>query len=230
MKAYIKKKYSRHMRKLSKKLRKKIRKKAQSTHKLFKSIGRGLPERMMMSHRYVDKIAIGSVSGALGSYTFAANGMYDPDITGTGHQPIWFDQIGSYYNHYCVVGSKITVALANPVTGLIRVALVTDDNNSTSGYTGIESVSEQFSGTKILQLTPESGTKYLSRTFSLAKKFGKGLASESRFIGNAGANPTELSYYIIYNQADGGSTVSAYCTVTIEYTAIWSELKDIPPS
>lgn len=44
-------------------------------------------------NRYVEGF-IDLNPGALGSnapYTFSANGLYDPNITGSGHQPIGFD-------------------------------------------------------------------------------------------------------------------------------------------
>ena len=32
-----------------------------------------------------------------------------PNHTGVGHQPLYFDQLMTIYNHYIVIGAKITV-------------------------------------------------------------------------------------------------------------------------
>ena len=36
------------------------------------------------------------------------NSLFDPDQTGTGHQPYYFDQFAALYNRYTVLGSKLT--------------------------------------------------------------------------------------------------------------------------
>lgn len=36
--------------------------------------------------------------------------MYDPDLTGFGHQPYFFDQLTDIYSHYVVIGSKIKIS------------------------------------------------------------------------------------------------------------------------
>jgi len=50
--------------------------------------------------RYSDYFQLTTTSGAVSTYVFAANGLYDPNITGTGHQPMGFDQLLQFYNHY----------------------------------------------------------------------------------------------------------------------------------
>jgi hypothetical protein len=49
--------------------------------------------------------------GAVASQNFRLNSVFDPDITGSGHQPRWFDQYSALYASYVVVASKIEVSL-----------------------------------------------------------------------------------------------------------------------
>lgn len=47
--------------------------------------------------------------GVLGSYVFQLNGVYDPNITGGGHQPLGFDQLMLMYEHVVAIGANIKI-------------------------------------------------------------------------------------------------------------------------
>lgn len=36
-------------------------------------------------------------------HLFRANGIFDPDVTGTGHQPLYRDQVADLYTNYTVI-------------------------------------------------------------------------------------------------------------------------------
>jgi len=68
--------------------------------------------------RYNQVISLNPTAGELGStgsnvWQFSANGMYDPDITGTGHQPLYYDNYTALYDRYHVKYSTITVTVVN---------------------------------------------------------------------------------------------------------------------
>lgn len=48
-----------------------------------------------------------------GNYVFCANGLYDVDITGIGHQPMYFDNYAALYSKYRVNYAKITCTVMN---------------------------------------------------------------------------------------------------------------------
>jgi len=74
----------------------------------------GFPDRERVTLVYVDTVArtCASVTGT--DYVFSGNGLFDPDITGTGNQPINFDDWSAIYLRYRCYGSRIEV---NCVTG-----------------------------------------------------------------------------------------------------------------
>ena len=72
----------------------------------------GFPKSKMFKFRYCDSISLNAGIGTIASHLFKCNGLFDPDSTGVGHQPLGFDEASNYYNHYVVLGSKITVAFS----------------------------------------------------------------------------------------------------------------------
>lgn len=67
---------------------------------------------------YYDTQALDPASNALttinGSiWQYRANSVFDPDYTGVGHQPMYFDNLAAIYQNYRVLGCKITVTVVD---------------------------------------------------------------------------------------------------------------------
>lgn len=61
---------------------------------------------------YAEKFTINPpAAGLLGGYVFSLNNLFDPNVTGTGHQPVNYDQYALMFQTYQVyrVEAKITV-------------------------------------------------------------------------------------------------------------------------
>ena len=62
-----------------------------------------MPEKFQSKLRYSTKFTLNpAASTNVVQHVFSANGLYDPDITGVGHQPRGFDQLMSLYAQYTV--------------------------------------------------------------------------------------------------------------------------------
>lgn len=60
--------------------------------------------------KYIEAISLNpGVAGVPATYVFSANGAYDPNITGVGHQPRGFDQLAALYDHYYVMNATIKI-------------------------------------------------------------------------------------------------------------------------
>lgn len=58
--------------------------------------------------------ATASSLGTIGNGVYCINGLYDPDVGGTGHQPLGFDQLcPAIYNNYIVHACKWTMRVYN---------------------------------------------------------------------------------------------------------------------
>jgi len=74
-----------------------------------------LAMRQIVKLRYAEDVNI-SAGIALGSYDFRANSIFDPNLTGIGHQPLGHDQWAVFYDHYVVLGARIKVTLTQAAT------------------------------------------------------------------------------------------------------------------
>lgn len=70
----------------------------------------GLGQSFRTKLRYVQNVFLQSVSGAVGKNVFSPQNCFDPDASGTGHQPMYFDQIAAIYARYKVHKATIRVS------------------------------------------------------------------------------------------------------------------------
>lgn len=81
------------------------------------------PSRSVISNRYFTKLVYSqplSLAPAthIDYHEFCTNGLYDPDITGTGHQPYGYDQLmPTLYQKYLVHGCKVIIEGSMTSTG-----------------------------------------------------------------------------------------------------------------
>lgn len=193
------------------------------------STGIGFPKKMCMTHKYHEVVGLTSTTGVVGTYKFQCNGMYDPNTTGTGHQPMYYDQMAAIYNHWTVIGSKIIIKIT-PTTGSsvpFYITLAQNDDSVATG--GIDANAEYGSGRRLLFGASTDSVKTMSNKWSAKKTFGGSVLGNDNLQGSsAGVDPSEKTYWHINLQAaDQVSTQSVIIDVLISYIAVWEEPKDI---
>lgn len=58
--------------------------------------------RLTASMKYYTQVLCANVAGVYNTTLFNLNSLFDPDLTGSGHQPMGFDNIASLYSKYVV--------------------------------------------------------------------------------------------------------------------------------
>lgn len=184
--------------------------------------GWGFPTKMKMTHKYADVFTSNAATGTLGSATFSANGMFDPDITGTGHQPMFFDTMSAIYDHYTVFASKIIMKFL--VTSTANFVLYVDDDTTTA--TSMAIAIEQPSATHIVASALAAKQNVVTKSWNAKQYFGGDIYDNDNLQGTAAANPVEQSYYV-YKWQEVTLTQSVQIQVQLEiyYEAVWDELK-----
>lgn len=198
----------------------------------------GFPDEFTTRLRYCEVITLTSASNGVGKYCFRMNSIFDPDQTGTGHQPYYYDQLSALYGRYVVLGSKLTaefavqpsaIATAQP-SGPAMIGVVSDDDASV-GSTVSTLLEQQNSKTTLLG-GGNSGpaTKKLTLTFSPERELGLGRDDDT--VGAAfGSNPSKQWYgFIFAAEAGASAATSIIVKVQIEYFVKLSQLTNVTGS
>lgn len=166
-----------------------------------------IPDAYFTKLKYYEEIGV-TTSAALGSYLFRLNSTYDPNLTGTGHQPYGRDQLATLYSEYKVYGCHYRIEAYNASGNyIIDVATVLKPNTAltTTLSTAAEKPYTQF---RSLHFSPNTASKAVMRGYANpAKLMGM---SRSRYSNEAqtgaaiGADPTEGAYLHLYWQNVSG--------------------------
>jgi len=200
------------------------------TPRTLVNMGLGFPKRLITKLRYTEAFNLAPAASAYAYNDFCANGMYDPNLEAGGHQPMYFDQYMAIYNHYKVLGSKITVRITpKAVTEdpcFIGVYLNDDDTHTP----GDIQTYQEISGNGCHRMTPPGMASVYTFSCFYSSKKTFGLLKTDALIGTATANPTETQVFTVYAYPVGGAGVDFYIQATMEYIVEFFELKDISGS
>lgn len=184
---------------------------------------------------YDDNFTLTGISGVMATHVFSANGLYDPDFTGSGHQPIGFDQIISSYNHYSVIRSKITIGFVNNSSYAVRagIYLSPDGTPITNERQLMENglvkhVILDAKGGASTDPGVSGRVKTVTLDCDVRKYFGKQRYSqlmEANYTGDAASNPQDGVYFMVfaYSSHTGSANSQVLFDVTLSYDSIYSE-------
>jgi len=192
----------------------------------------GLPETMCVKMKYVESVGFATTSGVLAKYVFSCNSVYDPNVTSTGHQPLYFDIMTSIYNHYTVISSvgKFIFTPRSTATNAAAAmcGVYIDDDGTTTPVTKAQTFAEQKNA--VLMQMPVNNGQPRTRTlyWNAAKLLGvTNPLDDSTLQGSASTNPTETSAFVCFMQCnDLSSSATVELVADITYTVVWSELKE----
>lgn len=199
------------------------------------NLGQGFPKMVLQTMRYSELVTLNVTTGTPSTYRYSCNGLFDPNTTGGGGQPEFFDQMTPIYNHYCVIGAKATfrwTPIDNTSAGAIPVTATFFINDDTSQSSNDPTVQAMYQSAK----TTMHGAVYdkpitMTQKWSAKKYFGKSPLANTELQGTSGSNPTEQSFFnFTINSIDGASSVSGKLYVFIEYITVWKEPKDVAAS
>jgi len=173
--------------------------------------------------------------GGIATYIFSANGIYDPNVTGTGHQPIGFDQMMTLYEQYTTIRSHIKVSFYNASTEAARVAVYLSPDTTIPSITAV--MENGLVKSKVISGDSGAGSHRqvdIDLTCDIPKYFGKSYQSilaEADMAGTIASNPVEQVYFVIAVWNPYGSDDSTVgFDVTLSYDSMYWEPKKLTSS
>lgn len=207
---------------------------------VIQSTPSGFPQQKVARLTWVDGTSLVSVSGALASTTLRANGLDDITLSGTDHHnPYGFDQWAKLYDHYKVLGSKITCTFVPTDTNNspCTVGVYLSDASVISQYTDIESFMEAKRGS-YKTLTPDASARAVLRSALSTKHFFN--VKDVKDVGKLGAstnetqgypdNPTEGAFYKLLMQPLTNGNMEVNMQIRLDFIVLFQEPKNLPVS
>ncbi len=186
------------------------------------------PTKTFRTLKYTDnKMLTETAAGAGASNVYSLNGLYDPDFSGVGGQPMWFDQLLSVngpYLKYRVTSVTITVIFGNNTAGNLYCYLNCTASNAIPASL---LAAQQKPMSKYRMLNPSTsgkGQTTFKLRVSVAKVLGvtnQHLLNDDYYAGSYTANPLSQPFLQLgIYAAPGGAVVGqANYTLEIDYHA-----------
>lgn len=76
-----------------------------------KGLRTGVPDELRLNLEYNETISISISAGLAQSYVFAGNSCFDPNVSGTGAQPLYFSTLVNIYTRYRVHASRMRATI-----------------------------------------------------------------------------------------------------------------------
>lgn len=176
---------------------------------------------------------ISSGVSTAGTRVYSTNGLYDPDITGTGHQPMRFDEMMLAYEHFVCHGAVIKVTFKNTSTTVAMVGVLSL-NASATALTDIQRLIESGVNARVrCGMYPYEGAVQLLALPCDVGRFGavRNLLDNPSYEGSSSANPVEQSYFhISWYNPETVSSVDTIIDVEIVYDVTFREPRKQPLS
>lgn len=211
------------------------RKRKQNTARslICRSMTNVLPDTYTCYMTYADQFQFSGAEAH--THVWRMNSVFDPDYTGVGHQPRYFDQMAALYNRYRVDACKAIIRINNRTSNSGIVALLTADNTN-SAYPLLTAL-ELPHRSKVLNLSQStagaaSGT--ISQWFSPRKVTGVSPSTykgDQRFQAIYSVNPSEaIGIGLTLESTDNSTNISASATVQLIYRVTWFDRQAVAAS
>lgn len=163
-----------------------------------------VPDRIFSQFTYCDNYNFTIPAAGSAGLTSQAwwTSMYDPDYSGLGHQPLWYDQVAPMWSRYRVYGIKYILEAMNTNTNQLATCVIQHSNDiPESAAAGFNTIRERRNS-RTYTLTSANGRPIRIKGYmSTYKPWGM---TKTDYIGDegfeavVGATPTKCAYLNSY--------------------------------
>lgn len=171
--------------------------------------------RYITKMKYSEAYNLTSISP---NQTMNLNSVFDPNRTGSGHQPYGFDQLATLYNRYRVISCSYAINCYSGTTPVRFGCLPC--NESPPNFSNMSELCENPRARWKVQI-PNGSTQTLAGRVYIPALTGRTKAqymADDRYQAAVNASPNELALLWITAQSVADAHVDTTITVTLEYT------------
>lgn len=187
----------------------------------------GFPDRLGVTLKYSQAITLGPAATP-SAQVFALNSLFDPDFSGIGHQPSYFDLYATAYARYFVHEVSMEVLLVNDSAEAVYwVAAYSDQNTSANS---IEQLAEgKYAITGVLgEATAVSTKRIIMPTLKISQLMGvpdRILEADPNMYSNVGSSPTDIAWGIFkIASVDGTTSITCHAKFVLTFRVLFKDL------
>lgn len=195
----------------------------------------GAPGQVFCKLRYSSVYAANIAIGGLSTRIWSLNSLYDPDFSGVGGQPLFFDQYTAMYSQYRVYGVKVSAVFSfGSSTNNCFHPTVCMVPSMSSSSTGDIQVAIQMRGSKWMNVVPAQGKAYFKKYYSIASIYGvpkKAVQAEDNYAALTGSSPADQVYLQLYAfNNDASATFAMTSEIRLTYYCKFYNLRQVSAS
>ncbi|WP_445779495.1 hypothetical protein [Shewanella sp.] len=197
------------------------------------NLGTTIPDTTVVRLKYCDDLTITVPNSPVGTnYLFRCNSIFDPDFTGTGHQPLGHDQWSQFYERYVVTKATLTATFkstygeVNQPTN-VGVCLIA---NTSAAITSADNFAEN-NRTTYGYVCRDLGMTRITKVFKPNDFFGnENIIDDDEKGALFGANPIDGAYWQLkmWHPSQGFPVAAPlFVNVAITYECVLRERKEL---
>jgi hypothetical protein len=190
------------------------------------------PDRQRATLTYVDNNRLTNGVNTFAVQTWSLNSAFDPDVTGAGHQPRFFDTYAGIYARYVVTGVHVRVCVRQRAAHGLGVVFLPTNGAPTLNPAGYPQEYRRASPVRITSSNqpPVEFDVHIDPA-SIAGVSHATYMADDRFQSGVATSPTEIinGSFFVYN-LDGATAVDAEYSATLKYDVEFYDLAVPGPS
>lgn len=185
-----------------------------------------LPSKYICKLKYVQPFDIDPVTQ---QHNFNLNSLFDPDRTGLGHQPYGFDQLSTLYEKYRVISASWVINGINTGDSQRAVRIAACPHNDNFTFPDMNLAMESPRTKYIIQGAQGSDLKTLKGWVNMNSVVGRTkpqYMADDKYGSSFTASPSELVILTVMgSDLDNSGSVAISCTITLEFTAEFYDVR-----
>ena len=197
--------------------------------------GGAFPKRKIAYIAYSDSFSLSyGIGGTAATHTFCVNDIFDPDLSGVGHQPLGRDQLADIYGRYQVLAATIRVDFVATASGSAGTAVCgIDCTDDPTAETNRDTLVERPRSVYKMLSDSDSGpaTCQVWKKWTLWNDVGAtAYNNQGNYGANTGVSPGHRQFFHVYASSPTGTAGACQAVIRINYRVMFTEPKPLTAS